>query len=572
MRWSTSADRRRSALALLIPCAFFVGVAGAQAPQASPYLGHAALRSAMQALATAHPSRTQLVTIATSPGGRAVQALRVGGGTDAATRPALLVVANAWGPHLVGSAVALESATRLLNGYASDPAIKTLVDQHTIWFIPRLNPDAAEALTGSVKQLRTINDFAGGASPAGGVDLNRDGWITAMRIRDPRGEWIADPAEPALMRRANRSAGEQGIWRFHPVEGLATEAAPRYPSDIGGADVNRNFAHNYPHHGAEAGIYSMSEPEARGFGEFLIAHPEIVAAHVLGPQDNLLTPWQNRPNAGIQNPTTGQRAQEGTSSGGPLQSIMAADQGTFAALSRRYQDVTGVSRGAAGAAEAGDLLSHLYYVTGRWAVGTRAWSIPEAAGAGAAGGRGGDALAAERNAIAWYRAQGIEPTTPWGGATLPGESGEVEVGGLIPGVLVNPPAGATLDSVLAQQHRFITTFAGMLPRIVFRDPVVVKVGEGVWRVTVELANEGGLPTAPALANRIRSNFPALRIVFDHGAATLQTGTARVEILAPIAAGSSIQRSWTMVAPTGTSLTFTARAPTAGTATQSITLR
>ncbi len=571
MRWSMSVDPRRSTLALITACVLGAGVAEAQSPPSSPYQGHAALQSAMRALNAAHPSRTQLVTIATSPGGRAVQALRVGSGANVATRPALLVVANAWGPHLVGSAVALESATRLLNGYASDAAVKTLLDQHTIWFIPRLNPDAAEALTGSVKELRTMNNLAGGANPAGGVDLDRNGWITAMRIRDPKGEWIADPTEPALMRRANTAAGERGVWRFHPVEGRTSDT-PRYPTDLGGADLNRNFAHNYPHHGAEAGIYSMSEPEARGLGEFLIAHPEIVAAHVLGPQDNLLTPWQNRPNNGILNPTSGQRATEGTSAGGPLQSIMAGDQGTFAALSQRYQAVTGVARGAAGAASEGDLLSYLYYITGRWAVGTRGWSIPEAAPSGAAGGRGGAAQAEERNAIAWYRAQGLDPVVPWRSATLPGESAEVEVGGVLPGITINPPAGAALDSVLAQQHRFITTLAGMLPRITMKEPVVVKVGDGVWRVTVELVNEGGLPTATTVANRMRSNFPALRLIFDHGAAVLQTGTARVEVLAPIPAGGSIQRSWTMVAPAGTSLTFTARAPTAGTATQSITLR
>ena len=83
--------------------------------------------------------------LATSPGGRAVQALRIGAGADVATRPALLVVANAAGSHLVGSEIAVATAERLLAAYGRDAAVTALLDRTTIWFVPRLNPDAAEA-------------------------------------------------------------------------------------------------------------------------------------------------------------------------------------------------------------------------------------------------------------------------------------------------------------------------------------------------------------------------------------------------------------------------------------------
>ncbi len=80
----------------------------------------------------------------------------------------------------------------------------------------------------------------------------------------------------------------------------------------------------------------MAAPEARGLAEFLVEHQEIAAVYVLGPQDNLVRPWENRPSMGIAN-EQGVRAPEGTSAGGQLNSILRADQATFANLSRRFQ-------------------------------------------------------------------------------------------------------------------------------------------------------------------------------------------------------------------------------------------
>ncbi len=50
----------------------------AAAQRTTPYRTHAALSGDLRGLAGAHPGLTQLITIATSPGGRAVHALRIG--------------------------------------------------------------------------------------------------------------------------------------------------------------------------------------------------------------------------------------------------------------------------------------------------------------------------------------------------------------------------------------------------------------------------------------------------------------------------------------------------------------
>lgn len=547
-------------------------------PRALPaqYPTHRELTATLQRLAQQRRDATALVTIATSPGGRTVQALRVG----PSDRPAVLVVANAHGPHLVGSAAALAAAERLLA--ARDAAAGT------VWFVPRLNPDAAEAMfatphgerTGNAMPTDADRDWALDEDP--GDDLNGDGFLTAMRIADPNGEWLEDPEEPALMRRADPAKGEVGRWRL-VSEGRDDDVDGQYNEDgPGGIDVNRNFPYDYAHHGKESGRFPMESPEARGLATFLIDHPEIIAIYVMGPQDNLLKPWENRPNAGIMNPTTRERATEGTSAGGPLNSIVRGDQATFADLSRRFMEITGLAKGPASAALGGDVLSWGYFDFGRWSIGSRVWWAPEVprdtarAGAPRAAGSNATSAAAttnadERAAIKWYRAQGDDIVVPWTAVTLPGERTTVEVGGLRPGALLNPPAGAELDSVLARQARFVEALAGLVPRVAFRDLEVTAVGEGVWRIRVALANEGMLPTTTALGARMR-NPRTLRVALDLRGATLLSGEA-IQLAGPIAGGGrSAELTWTVAAARGATLALSAGSPTTGTATQTITLR
>lgn len=548
-------------------------------PAHAQWRTHQGLSASMRTLAQAHRQRAELVTIATSPGGRSVQALRVGAGADVATRPALLVVANAHGPHLVGSEITIAAAERLLVAYGADAATTALLDRTTIWFLPRLNPDAAEAgfATAFWEQvgngLATDDDRDQRIDEDGPDDINGDGLITIMRVADPNGEWLEDRLNPLLMRRADAAKGEVGKFRLLGIEGMDDDGDGAYNEDAtGGTDVNRNFPYNYAHHGRNAGMHSMSSPEARGLAEFLVAHDEIAAVYVLGPQDNLLKAWENRPSMGIAN-EQGVRAPEGTSAGGQLNSIMRADQATYADLSRRFQSTTGLSKGPSSAASTGDLLHAMYFVFGKWAVGSRGWWIPDAPKdtSAMAGSTASDANADDRNALRWFAAQGIEAFVPWKPAPFPGERAVVEVGGFKPGVLLNPPKGAQLDSTLARQTRFIQELAGMLPRVTLQPAFVESLGEGVWRVTAEVGNAGALPTTTALGARMR-NPRGVRVDFEVKGGSLLSGRV-VQVLGALAGGGRTQKlEWTVAAPRGTTIQLTVGSPVSGAATQTISLR
>ncbi len=551
-------------------------------PATAQWRDHRSLSAMLTSLAQTHPSQALLVTVATSPGGRSIQALRVGAGGDAATRPALLVVANAYGPHLVGSGIALATAERLLQSGSSDSATSRLLNSTTIWFIPRLNPDAAEGLLGPVKWERVGNgtavddDHDQQLDEDGPDDLDGNGVLTLMRVEDANGEWIADSAEAGLLRRADPAKGEVGRYRLVGVEGRDDDDDGRFNEDAaGGTDINRNFAYNYPHHGANAGQFSFSASETRGLADFLIAHPEIAAVYVLGPQDNLLTPWINRPSMGIADPQ-GVRSPEGTSAGGQLNSILKADEASFADAARRFQKTTGLTKGPASAASAGDLLAFLYYDFGRWAFGSRGWWVPDATRDSSARGKSAsptatDPLSEDRNALHWFRANHVDAFVDWSKVTVAGESRLTEVGGFKPGALLNPPGGEQYDSTLARQGRFIVELAGMLPRIALRDVKVEVLGDGVWRISTDVVNDGVLPTTTAIGARLR-NPRSVRVDLDAKGGTILSGQ-KVQLIAPIAGGGrSTRLAWTVAAAQGTTVSLSAGSPVTGTVSHTITLR
>ena len=218
------------------------------------------LTSALRDLAKAHPQRAKLVEVAKSREGRSVWAIEIAnpGGTPVAERPALLIAANLEGDQLIGSALALYVAEQLLTGYAANPTIKQRLDEHVFYVVPRVNPDGAEAMFGAVKAARKTNstpfdnDNDGRLDEDSPEDLNKDGFISVMRVKDPNGPYMIHPDDPRLMRRADAAKGEAGGYAIY-WEGLDNDGDGFFNEDpAGGVDLNRNFQHQYPYYQPDA--------------------------------------------------------------------------------------------------------------------------------------------------------------------------------------------------------------------------------------------------------------------------------------------------------------------------------
>lgn len=272
-----------AALALAVAA----GPAAAQAP--AGYHDQAALTKAVQALAAAHKTAVKAESIGKTRGGRDIWALEIAGpgAVPPAQRPALLIAAGFEGDHLVGTEIALAVAGTLAKGPIAEA---------TVYVLPRLNPDGTEAFFAPLKTgLRTNlepydDDNDGRVDEDGPEDLNGDGLITVMRVPAAGGEFMIDPEDARLMKRADPKRGEAGAFRLY-TEGIDNDGDGFVNEDgPGGTDLNRNFAHDYPYYKPGAGPHMVSAAEARALMAWVVAHRNVAAILTFGESDNLVVP------------------------------------------------------------------------------------------------------------------------------------------------------------------------------------------------------------------------------------------------------------------------------------------
>ncbi len=278
---------RRPAAWLPVLAVLALGPAAAQDKAA--YRDHAAMTKAVQALAAANKAAVKVESIGKTRGGRDLWVLEIAkpGAVAPDKRPALLVAAGFEGDHLVGTEIALAVAAAL----AKDPS-----SEATVYVLPRLSPDGAEGFfaplkTGARTNLEPYDDDNDGrVDEDGPEDLDGDGLVTVMRVPAAGGEYMIDPEDARLMKRADPKKGEAGAFRLYTEgadndgDGFVNEDPP------GGTDLGRNFAHDYPYYKPGAGPHMISAAESRALMAWIVAHRNVAAILTFGESDNLIVP------------------------------------------------------------------------------------------------------------------------------------------------------------------------------------------------------------------------------------------------------------------------------------------
>ena len=200
-------------------------------------------------------------------------------------KPAFLVEANIHAIEVTGCTAALHLVHKLLSGYGSDERITRALDTRALYVIPRLNPDGAElALADRPRFVRSSVRAWPLADPQDGLheeDLDGDGRILMMRVRDENGAWKKHPDEPRLMIRRDPDEGP-GAGEFYRLlwegtirnyDGVTIKVAP----PLEGLDLNRNFPFEWTTEGEQrgAGPYPTSEPEIRAMVQAVVDRPNI---------------------------------------------------------------------------------------------------------------------------------------------------------------------------------------------------------------------------------------------------------------------------------------------------------
>ncbi len=432
------------ALAALLACCLIMP-AGA-ATDFSKYHTYQELSAALKAVAASQPTLAKVVSIGKTAEGRDIWAMEIAGpgGPPAGSRPALLIAANFEGDHLVGSELALFIAESLVTSYAIDAAVKQRLDSTVVYVIPRMNPDGAEQMFAALKTGHRGNltpyddDNDGRTDEDGPEDLNKDGVITLMRVKDPSGPYMVSPEDARLMKRADATRGERGGWALY-IEGIDNDGDGFYNEDgKGGVDINRNFMHQYPYFAPDAGIHMVSEAETRALLDYVLARRNIAAILTFGLSDNLIaTPgrvagaspialhdfaaasnadarrvgmFADAPGGGrgggmfMGGGGRGGRGQTAATAGGrgqparsPVTTVNAADVEYLRAIADKYRELTGLRTAGTLRAPAGAFFEYGYYQFGVPSFSTPGWGLPGgAAGRGAAPGGAAPATGVSR--------------------------------------------------------------------------------------------------------------------------------------------------------------------------------
>ncbi len=572
--------------------ALLLGVTLTAAPA---YRDPDAMAEALQALAAAHPEAARLECYGKSAEGRALVCLTLGTGAREALdrRPAVLLLGAQRGEELLAAAVCLETARALLER----ASLRAQLHRATVYVIPHPNPDAvARRLTphlptASAHPWDEDGDFA--ADEDAPRDLDGDGVIAWMRWRDPRGRWIVDPqavagGETRLMRRADPARGERGVYRL-AREGVDADGDDRFAEDgPGGID----FAGGFPlffaprHEEPRAGPYPLALPAARALTDWLLAHDNVAAAHLVRTG---AAPWNF------------ELAPLALASG--RGKLPEAEQALFDALLAAVRERTGDPERAgpfatpAGVRAPGSLQDWLVHGLGIVSVSNRLWDRPPACplapsvtatpehtppqraheqpqarpdsanGTSPAKAQGAPAprrRGATERAAAWLswsdRALAGRGFVRWHAVAHP-QLGEVEVGGWRPLTIETPPP-ALVGEIAAHEVTVTALLLERLPRLALEPLSVRRLGGGVFRIETALMNRGGLPTALLAGERNGYTHPPIVTVTLPPGARLVFGRARTRTrrLLP---GERVAFRWVVAAPRGGVVRVVATAPRAG---------
>lgn len=241
----------------------------------------------LQDLQKQNAEKTRLHEIAVSPGKTPVKILEIG--ANLKNVPAVFVGANFEGNVPVSTEGALYLAKMLLDSAKYTAKLK--------WYImPLPNPDAASGFFANVKSDRTVNQFevnndADEAVNEDGLDdLNGDGMITQMRVKDLEGTYTISKKDARLMERADAAKGERGEYKMY-AEGIDNDGDGQYNEDgEGGINIGISFPHLFDFQKKESGLWSGQSPETYGILRFMFSHPEIAMVQTLGSSNFCIAP------------------------------------------------------------------------------------------------------------------------------------------------------------------------------------------------------------------------------------------------------------------------------------------
>lgn len=549
-----------------------------------------------------HPQLTKLINIGKSSGKNDLFILRIAaekkGSPEIDSRPAIFVSANLEGVHLVGTEAALMLIEKLLTKYNSDEKIAELLEKRTVYVAPLLNPDAAQNYFADIRYERYTNersideDLDDLIDEDGFDDLNKDGLITQMRVKDPAGNWISNPAEPRLMLRADPNKGEKGIYKIY-TEGLDNDGDGEYNEDPpGGVELNRNFPHDFEYYIRAAGPWPVSEKESIALVKFLASKPNIAMVLNFSSENTFLNLQQSGrtrdPVALARIPSRMRRLE-------PVMNIDKQDMPLMKTVQLDYKNALEKAKlnypeNRAKGVGKGSFIAYCYYQYGVQVFSSDLWAIPESQETSAREtkrdipaknvemregmSKRGSARKDEHPDIYilnWsdsvLKGKGFVTWTPYKHPTL----GDVEIGGFVPYLKTTPPP-SEIEKTISFHADFYISLMNRLPELKIKDTQVKALEDGLYQVTVSFTNIGRFPTSTAQGRRAGTSSP-IRVHLKMTENQSLFSGRPIEAIPVINENGDIKKlEWTIRGKKGSKITITAKSPKLGSVTTTVVLQ
>ena len=458
------------------------------------YYVYQELTDMLEKLSNSYPGYMNYYSLGKTEKGRDVWAVEITNTKtgDFSSKPAYYIDGNHHAGEVTGSMASLNAIDSLLTGSEDNEQIKYLLDNYTFYIIPRVSPDGAEVYLTTPEHLRSVDrpypycDVEPGLQAK---DMNGDGIIAQMRVPSPQGAWKVSELDSRLM--VKRSPDEKGGQYYHVFQ-------EGYIVDYDGLDIKvgenkwgRDFNRNYPncwfpeYRQPGAGNYPLENPENKMVADFIINHPNIGSAvtnHTSGGV--FVYPPGTKPEK--------EAAQRDISMFKAIGKMATEETGYVCVniYDEFLKDAVNFSSGA--------LDDWMYGHRGIPAYTSELWNLAIRSGVENVWPRKEKDQETEENdylkMIKWVDenldGKGYLPYEPFNHPQL----GLVDIGGFdIKFVYQNCPP-AYLQQELDKVTNFYLRHAMCLPKVEVKKAEAIKVDSETWHLTLELVNDGYLPT------------------------------------------------------------------------------
>ena len=514
---------------------------------AQDYSNQAQISRRAQALRDKYPDKVQLQSLGKTTGGNDIWVLTLGKG-ESSKHPAITILGGVDSRHLLGVEMAMGIAENLL----AKSDIDAILTNNTYYIFPNVNPDATGQYFASLRYERTLNGRATDNDRDGTLgedpyeDLNNDKMISKMRVESPKGTYIESTVDPRVLVVANPAKGEKGRYLLLS-EGIDNDKDGLFNEDgEGGVNFNKNFTFMYKNFQPESGDWAVSEVESKAVADFLFDAFNVHTVLSFSLHNNI-----SRATRALSTRQTGY---------GPENND---DSNIYSFVNSLYnKSVPGIANTTALPAEGGEFYTWAYQHYGRYSFSTPAW-WPVSTNKETEGNL-------ELTYLSWAEANGVADIfIPWtvvqNHPDFP--DNKVEVGGIKPFVLYNPPFSMVPELVL-QHTAFVTEITQAAPRISIVSFNKETLDKNISRVTLMVKNDGVMPTINQIGERsIFLKYITTQLKLGSGQSLIQ-GNAKVT--RPVLKGGDIlELSW-LIQGSG-KLSVETGTPTAGYANAELTL-